>query len=69
MSLRYRQSRGAHLLSTASRPALMATQPPVQWTPEAASAVVRRPGREADQSTWLIIAEAYISTSPFLFVV
>jgi hypothetical protein len=38
------------LLTTASRPALGSTQPPIQWVPGALSLGVKRPGREADHS-------------------
>jgi hypothetical protein len=37
------------LFSIASRPALGATQPPVQWIPGSLSPGVQRPKREADQ--------------------
>jgi hypothetical protein len=36
--------------STASRPALEPTQPPIQWVPEVLSLGVKRPGREAHHS-------------------
>jgi hypothetical protein len=45
-----RQDLGIFLFTTASRPALGPTQPPIQWVPGALSLWVRRPGREADQS-------------------
>jgi hypothetical protein len=38
------------LFSTASRPALEPTQPPIQWKPEALSLGVKRPGSEANHS-------------------
>jgi hypothetical protein len=38
------------LFTTASRPALGPTQPPIQWVPGALSLGVKRPGREADHS-------------------
>jgi hypothetical protein len=38
------------LFSRSSRPALRATQPPIQWVPGALSPGVKRPGREADHS-------------------
>jgi hypothetical protein len=34
-----------------SRPALGSTQPPIQWVPGALPPGVKRPGREADQSS------------------
>jgi hypothetical protein len=37
-------------LSTASRPALGVTQPPIQWVPGALPPGVKRQRREADQS-------------------
>jgi hypothetical protein len=57
-----RQELGIFLFTTASRPALVPTQPPVQWVPEALSLVVKRTGRETDHSpenAW-----SYISTPP-----
>jgi hypothetical protein len=36
--------------STAFRPALRFTQPPIQWVQEAISPCVKRQGREADHS-------------------
>jgi hypothetical protein len=38
------------LFSTASRPALGPTQPPIRWVPEAIYPGVKRPRREADLS-------------------
>jgi hypothetical protein len=38
------------LYSTASRPALEPTHPPIQWVPGDRSPRVKRPGREADVS-------------------
>jgi hypothetical protein len=46
-----RQGLGIFLFTTASRPALGPTQPPIQWVPGALSLGVKRPGREADDST------------------
>jgi hypothetical protein len=45
-----RQGLGIFLFTTASRPVLGPTQPPIQWTPGALSVGVKRPGREADHS-------------------
>jgi hypothetical protein len=36
--------------TTASRPALGPTQPPIHWIPEALSLGVKRPGREVNHS-------------------
>jgi hypothetical protein len=36
------------LSSTASRPALESTQPPIQWVPGALYVEIKRPEREAD---------------------
>jgi hypothetical protein len=41
---------GNVLFSTASRPVLGPTQPPIQWVPEAPSAGVKRSNREAHHS-------------------
>jgi hypothetical protein len=41
---------GIFLFTTASRPALGPTQPPIQWVPGALSLGVKRLGREADHS-------------------
>jgi hypothetical protein len=43
-----RQGLGIFLITTASRPALVPTLPPIQWVPAALSLGVNRPGREAD---------------------
>jgi hypothetical protein len=60
------------LLSTSSRPALVFTQPPIQWIPEALSSGVKRPGREAEVSPpasakvkeiWI-----YTPTTPYAFM-
>jgi hypothetical protein len=40
----------ARVSSTASRPALRPTQPPIQWVPEALSPGVKRQERESDHS-------------------
>jgi hypothetical protein len=45
-----RQGQDISLNSTESRPALGPTQPPIQWVRGALSPMVKRPGREADQS-------------------
>jgi hypothetical protein len=45
-----RQGLGIFIFTTASRPALEPTQPPIQWLPEALSLMVKRPDREADHS-------------------
>jgi hypothetical protein len=59
--------------STASRPTLETTQPPVQWAPRALSQVVQRPRREADHSTHSggeVKSEwSYTSTPPYVFMV
>jgi hypothetical protein len=60
------------LFATASRQALVPTQPPIQWVPAANTPGIKRPGREADhspsssadvQSTW-----SYTSTPPYVFM-
>jgi hypothetical protein len=38
------------LLSTASKPAVGPTEPPIQWTPEALSLGIKQPGGEAGHS-------------------
>jgi hypothetical protein len=48
--VRFPAELGIFLFTTASRPALGPTQPPIQWVPGALSLGVKRPGREADQS-------------------
>jgi hypothetical protein len=67
-----RQRPGYFLLTTAPRPALGSTQPPVQWVRGAFSLGVKRPSREADHSppfnakvknTW-----SYISTPLYVFM-
>jgi hypothetical protein len=45
-----RRGLGIFLFTTAFRPALGLTQPPVQWVQGALSLGVKRPGREADHS-------------------
>jgi hypothetical protein len=46
--LESRQGVGIYLFTTASRPALGPTQPPIHWVPEVLSLRLKRPGREAD---------------------
>jgi hypothetical protein len=41
---------GIFLFTTASRPALGSTEPPIQWVPGALSLGVKRPVRDADHS-------------------
>jgi hypothetical protein len=43
-----RQELGIFLFTTASSPALVPTQPPIQWVPGALLLEVKQPGREAD---------------------
>jgi hypothetical protein len=54
--------------TTASRPALEPTRPPIQWTPEALSLGVKRPVREAEHSppssAEVKVAWSYTSTPP-----
>jgi hypothetical protein len=45
-----RQGLGIFLFTTASRPALDPTEPPIQWVPGALPLRLKRPGREADHS-------------------
>jgi hypothetical protein len=45
-----RQELGIFLFTTACRPALGPTQPPLQWVPGALSLSVKRLRREADHS-------------------
>jgi hypothetical protein len=46
-----RQGLEIFLFTTAFRPALRPTEPPIQWVPGVLSLGVKRPGREADKST------------------
>jgi hypothetical protein len=41
---------GIFLFATVSRPAVVPTQPPIQWIPGAVSLGLKRLGREADHS-------------------
>jgi hypothetical protein len=43
------------IFTTASRPALGPTQPPILWVPRALSLGVKRPGRKADHSPHLAL--------------
>jgi hypothetical protein len=45
-----RRGLGIFLFTTASRPALGLTQPPIHWVPGAVSLGVKRPGRESNHS-------------------
>jgi hypothetical protein len=45
-----RQGLGIFLFTTASRPAMGPTQPPIQWVTGVFSPGIKRPGREADHS-------------------
>jgi hypothetical protein len=60
------------LFTTASRPALGPTQPPIQWVPGALSLEVKRPGREADHSpptsAEVKNAWSYTSTPKYAFM-
>jgi hypothetical protein len=40
----------SRIFSTSSRPALVSTQPPIQWVPGALSPGVKRPGCDAGHS-------------------
>jgi hypothetical protein len=63
---------GIFLFSTAARPALGPTQPPIQWVPEALSLGVKMPRREADYSRPYsdVVKNAwrYNSTSQYVFL-
>jgi hypothetical protein len=50
LRVRFSARTGIFLFSTASRPALRPTQPPIQLAPGALSLGVKRPGHEADNS-------------------
>jgi hypothetical protein len=66
-----RQGLQIFLFTTASRPALGPTQPPIRWVPGALSLGIKRPGREADHSppssTEVKHAWSYTSTPPIRF--
>jgi hypothetical protein len=49
-----RQELGVFLFTTASRPALVPTEPPIQCVPGALYLWVKRPGREADHHLHLV---------------
>jgi hypothetical protein len=49
--VRFSAGLGIFLLTTASRMALVPTQPPIQWIPGALSLGVKRPECEADHSS------------------
>jgi hypothetical protein len=63
-----RQGLGIYLFTTASRPALGPTQPPVQWVTGALSLEIKRPERETDHSpppsAEVKNARSYTSTLP-----
>jgi hypothetical protein len=46
----FRWKLGIFLFATASRTALEAIQPPIQWVPGVLSLGIKRPGRDADHS-------------------
>jgi hypothetical protein len=48
--LEFREGLRIFLFTTASRPVLEPTQPPIQWVPGSLSLGVKRQGREADHS-------------------
>jgi hypothetical protein len=58
-------------ISTASRPALGLTQPPIQWVLGVLSLEVKCPGHEADPSLHLVLrlveVELYLH-SPYVFI-
>jgi hypothetical protein len=67
-----RVSVGSGIFSTSSRPALVSTQSPIQWVPEALSLKVKRQGREVDHSppTSAEVKKMWIHTftPPFAFM-
>jgi hypothetical protein len=48
--VRFSAGRRNFIFTTASRTALVPTQPPIQWLLGALSLGIKRPGREADHS-------------------
>jgi hypothetical protein len=64
------QGQKVFFYSTASRPILEPTPPPIQWVPWALSLEVKRRGHEADHSHLLRGQEwwSYTSTPPYVFV-
>jgi hypothetical protein len=60
------------LFTTASRPGLRPTQPPIQWVPGAFSLEVKRPGLEGDHSHPSSVevknAWSYTTTPPYIFM-
>jgi hypothetical protein len=67
-----RQGLGIFLITTASRPALGSTRPPIQWIPGTLSLGVKRPGCEADHSSpssaKVKNAWSYTSTPQYAFI-
>jgi hypothetical protein len=59
---------GIFLFTTASRPALGPTQPPIQWVLWSVSLGIKRPGREADHTpaSSVEIKNAWSCTSTLL---
>jgi hypothetical protein len=59
------------LFSTSSRQALESTQSPIQWTPEALSPGVKRPGCEADDSppASVVVKKMWIYTSTLPYAI
>jgi hypothetical protein len=56
------------LLPTVSRPALRATQSPIQWVLEALSPRVKQPECEASHSLLLVLRSSYTSTPQHIFM-
>jgi hypothetical protein len=67
-----RQGQGIFLSTTASRPALGPTQPPIQWVPGVLSLGVKQPARQADNlplsSAEIKDAWSYASTPQYTFM-